>query len=568
VSLSTFFHLDTCLTQSSLHLFSTYPDIFYDYEPVVFVEGPFPTTFANGSTGCTDPAAGGTNTISLPSHPVSAVPGNLFPKGATLIPAWAYVVTQTTFPNLFPGFGPVECSVSAFSTIPPPAAGIVTAVAYLTKTSVSYLPTGARATQPPPPAASSSVQPSEPTQTEPDTSSPVDTATDTEAGLGPSAGVGGFPGAKTLIVSSPPNLASIGGPGESDSDTTDPPGLGATTVVVDSRTITGIQPTTAPVAVFTIFDSTVTAVAEGSAIVIGSQTLLPGVDNSVIFSGTPIPIAVSNSFIVVGTNTIPITQPVANSPLTTVFTVAGNAITAVSDGSSIVIAGQMLVPGGSPIIVLGTPISLAPSASYLVVGTSTIPLPSDPVAKVFTIGAETFIENSLSQLLVDGQTLVPGGPAIAVSGTPISLAPSASYLVVGSSTIPFSSDLVAKVLTIGTQTFTANSLSQFVIDGQTLVPGGPAITVSGTRISLEPGATAAVVGPSIETDAGRLSASVITTDSSDAITSVSGAAFTQNGPPIATGTSTKTGGAGSRGTAELTVVAISMTLALAVVYAI
>ena len=48
---------------------------------------------------------------------------------------------------------------------------------------------------------------------------------------------------------------------------------------------------------------------------------------------------------------------------------------------------------------------------------------------------------------------------------------------------------------IGGQIYTANSLTDFVIAGQTLTPGG-SIVVNGTPISLPPGATDAVVGTS------------------------------------------------------------------------
>ena len=50
-------------------------------------------------------------------------------------------------------------------------------------------------------------------------------------------------------------------------------------------------------------------------------------------------------------------------------------------------------------------------------------------------------------------------------------------------------------MTVGGQIYTANSLTDFVIAGQTLTPGG-SITVNGTPISLLPDVTDAVVGTS------------------------------------------------------------------------
>ena len=49
-------------------------------------------------------------------------------------------------------------------------------------------------------------------------------------------------------------------------------------------------------------------------------------------------------------------------------------------------------------------------------------------------------------------------------------------------------------ITIGMQTVTPNSVSQYLIANQTLVPGGPALIVFGTLVSLALGATAVVVG--------------------------------------------------------------------------
>jgi hypothetical protein len=44
---------------------------------------------------------------------------------------------------------------------------------------------------------------------------------------------------------------------------------------------------------------------------------------------------------------------------------------------------------------------------------------------------------------------------------------------------------------------TPNAQTEYIVgDGQTLVPGGPGITVSGTPVSLAPGATRVVVGGS------------------------------------------------------------------------
>jgi len=88
--------------------------------------------------------------------------------------------------------------------------------------------------------------------------------------------------------------------------------------------------------------------------------------------------------------------------------------------------------------------------------------------------------DSASEYVIGSQALIPGS-AIIVSGTPVSPGPSA--LVIGSST-HFLTSTAAPLLTIGGSTITANSASQYLISGQTLIPGGSAIIVSRTPISL------------------------------------------------------------------------------------
>lgn len=84
----------------------------------------------------------------------------------------------------------------------------------------------------------------------------------------------------------------------------------------------------------------------------------------------------------------------------------------------------------------GTTVSLAPGASLAVVGGSTQTLehtaPS-PVVGSLVFGGSTYTANSASQFVIGGQTLVPN-EQITVSGTPISLAPGASLVVIASST--------------------------------------------------------------------------------------------------------------------------------------
>ncbi|SLM37969.1 hypothetical protein LPUS_07982 [Lasallia pustulata] len=134
---------------------------------------------------------------------------------------------------------------------------------------------------------------------------------------------------------------------------------------------------------------------------------------------------------------------------------------------------------------------------------ATIPIISGMGASLsyFTVGSETFAVGA-SGVIVDGKTLTPGSPAVTVSGLHVSLATSA--FVVGTRTEVFTaaatgatSGLGATLsyVTVSGETFTLNASDVFV-DGKTLTPGSPGITISGVRVSL--GTSAFIVGTKTE----------------------------------------------------------------------
>lgn len=162
-----------------------------------------------------------------------------------------------------------------------------------------------------------------------------------------------------------------------------------------------------------------------------------------------------------------------------------------------------LSPGGSPITTNNVIYSLAPSANALVsngqmisLTTAAVPnLNKQAAAVALTFGGATYTADSSSNIVVAGQTVVPGAPAITISSTPISIAHGADVAVVGGTTQLLSpaQPTAHPKLTFAGETYTANSDSAIVIQGQTLAPGSSAITISGTPISLAPGASLAVV---------------------------------------------------------------------------
>ncbi|KAF2277684.1 uncharacterized protein EI97DRAFT_301473 [Westerdykella ornata] len=188
-------------------------------------------------------------------------------------------------------------------------------------------------------------------------------------------------------------------------------------------------------------------------------------------------------------------------------------------GSNFIIDKSTTVTPGQTITLDKTPVVIQTSAGRTEVivvaptGTNTIPLtPSNPepfrqiitdrpLLSPITIGTRTITANPASQYVLDGQTLLPGGPALTVDGTTLSLLPSATAIVVNDVTSTLSqiygavfTTTAAPLLTLNNEIYTANRAGYFVLaPGTTLIPGGPAVTISGTTISLVPKGTAAII---------------------------------------------------------------------------
>lgn len=123
---------------------------------------------------------------------------------------------------------------------------------------------------------------------------------------------------------------------------------------------------------------------------------------------------------------------------------------------------------------------------------------------VLTIGTEIISANPQSHYIVAGQTLSPGGEPIRVAGTTISLAPSAAAIVINgatSSLTPIFGNIwttAAPALTLGNHVYPANRAGYITINPSTVLkPGGEAITVNGTTLSLDQSGTAVVIQGSI-----------------------------------------------------------------------
>ncbi|KAK1920061.1 hypothetical protein P3342_002357 [Pyrenophora teres f. teres] len=290
--------------------------------------------------------------------------------------------------------------------------------------------------------------------------------------------------------------------------------------------------------VLTIGSSTLTANAATQFFVDSGQILTPG--GVATIGGQVVSLGQSASYVVVAGSTQvlpagPESAPVATNPPQIV--VGGSTISAQATqtrpnggsnqnnpgiGPTFIISSQTLIPGGFAITVSGTTLLLAPSAGVVVINgvTSTLKGAAVPVATppTITVGNNVFspLPGSGNTFVIAGQTLAPGGSAITVSGTTLSLGPSASFVVANSATLTLGSPVtqanVPPTITIGNAVFSAlpePSGPTFIVDGQTLIPGGPAITALGTTLSLAPsasfvvinGATSALANPSLLTTA-------------------------------------------------------------------
>jgi hypothetical protein len=192
-------------------------------------------------------------------------------------------------------------------------------------------------------------------------------------------------------------------------------------------------------------------------------------------------------------------------------------ISQASPGGNFVIGGSTTVTPGQTVTVNEVPVVIQTTAGtvQIIVGTTVIPLhPNEiqsskgprvtwsptPLPPVLTIGTDTIIANAQTQYNVLGQTLRPGGEAITVAGTTISLAPSATAVVINGATSSLTPNYgniwtkTAPALTFNDHVYTANRAGYITISpGTILKPGGEAVTVNGTTLSLDNSGTAVVV---------------------------------------------------------------------------
>ncbi|KAL8829682.1 MAG: hypothetical protein Q9170_006069 [Blastenia crenularia] len=214
-------------------------------------------------------------------------------------------------------------------------------------------------------------------------------------------------------------------------------------------------------------------------VAIDGTTLSPG-RSPMTISGTPI--SLNPTAIVIGSSTIPLPP----TPTAQAIATAGAQIISQDAAGAVIVAGQTLVPSGAAVTISGTRYSLASTA--LIAGTSTIPLPTPAKVSVLRDSAGELLTVASNGGLVirPGATISAGGPAITISGTPFSLMISggSTLLLEGTKALSLSSSITPPPLEIFSSVVTADADGDYVVNGKTITPDGPAVTISGTRISI------------------------------------------------------------------------------------
>ncbi|KAI9833864.1 MAG: hypothetical protein M1826_006387 [Phylliscum demangeonii] len=247
---------------------------------------------------------------------------------------------------------------------------------------------------------------------------------------------------QTLAVSSPITVGSGSSTAvvqlQATSDGTGP--AGRTPIIVGIRN-TAVQSNAAPIVIGDHTYSANTATQQvlqdhasgvGAPITVGS-----GASEVVILQQTPTqgadaagqtPVVIGSSRTAVQANGAPL--------------VVGGQTYSANSASQYVISGRTLALGspitvgsGSSPTVIALQAGATDSATQVVVGAAVDTVGPSPTPPVLTIGDHTYTANAATEYVVaPGLTLTPGGSVVTLSGTPISLAPSASAVVVGSST--------------------------------------------------------------------------------------------------------------------------------------
>ncbi len=472
----------------------TFPSILYtDYPSSYTFCGTLPTTTAGVATclrypcGDFDPFVSDSPVFAYPSHPpipdtvqnISASVLALDPRGSTWDAVWSYDSDYDSLIRpLMPNMGAWNCSPFGIWAAP---ASVLNTALYLTATSTST-EAGDQAGATPaakaslPKEASAPAASKEPAKVEPQAAEVSQIASNVFGAVKPAAAAApasspehaandNEASSNTPVSNPAPENANSNAGTSSNQAANDNTGSSNVPAANPASQQEGNSNNAAILPVPGLNNQVATAVPAAApnavANVVISSTIAQG---SIIVTTSQVPGVIVTTTNAQGSQvvtTIPVVSPqvLANAPKPAPVVINGHTLTTDSQ-SHYVLAGQTLA-ANTP-LVLGTGASTTPVLlqttgihPVLVIGssTTTLSLPTSsttPPATVaalaaITIGTQVITPNPQDQYIADGQTLTPGGEivvggttapggTVAVGGTTVSLAPSATEVVVGTST--------------------------------------------------------------------------------------------------------------------------------------
>ncbi|KAL8728620.1 MAG: hypothetical protein Q9166_005273 [cf. Caloplaca sp. 2 TL-2023] len=209
---------------------------------------------------------------------------------------------------------------------------------------------------------------------------------------------------------------------------------------------------------------------------LGGGTLLTPGGPPLVVSRTTYPLPASGTTIFVNGSPSPIIKPTE-----TANDVPGNLATGDGLRQPFVIGSITLWPGAPAVKISGTTYSLPPSSTAVIVNGNPSPLP----------GSTGDTNLKANPIFIAGTTINPGSPAVSISGTVYSLPLSGTAVLINGSPSPIilSSETTNQTPSPSSRT----SFQPLIVAGQTINPGSPAITISGTTYSLPSSGTAVLV---------------------------------------------------------------------------
>lgn len=184
----------------------------------------------------------------------------------------------------------------------------------------------------------------------------------------------------------------------------------------------------------------------------------------------------NGGYVVIDSSSTKVALPIKHGNI-----IIGGSIYTANSVGDFVVDDQTFTPGKTTAI-FSTPVSYSTAQSDSISSITQNPGPQTTQKPIFIFGDTIYTANSLNDFNVDGETLLPG-QALTISGTPISYGTTnGKYIMIGSTTQSFT-PMTTKMptFTLNNTVYTANSLGDFIIDGETLIPG-QALTISGTPV--------------------------------------------------------------------------------------